>query len=99
MYYITGVGVRWASSADKHGITHEQTLYAIGNAVHLVVAFDEPRVPGTAAPNLFIGPAGAGGLTIEVLVVVTPPRELFVFHSMPLRQLTAERAGYQPEED
>ena len=36
---------------------------------------------------------------IEVLVAVTPPRELFVFHSMPLRQLTAERAGYQPEED
>jgi hypothetical protein len=67
--------------------------------VHLVLAFDEPRVPGTAAPNLFIGPAGAGGRMIEVLVEATPPRDLFVVNSMPLRQLTAERAGYQPEED
>jgi hypothetical protein len=93
------VAVRWASSADKHGITHEETLYAIGHAVHLATEFDEPRVPGTASPALYIGPAGPCGQLIEVLVVLTPPRDLFVFHSMPLRQLTAERADYHPEED
>jgi Ribbon-helix-helix protein, copG family len=36
---------------------------------------------------------------IEVLVVLTPPRDLFVFHVMLLRQLTAERAEFDPEEE
>jgi hypothetical protein len=92
------VAVRWASSADKHGISHEQTLYAIGNAVRAVEEFDEPRVPGVS-PTLYIGPAGPGGQLIEVLVVLTPPRDLFVFHVMPLRQLTAARAEFYPEEE
>jgi hypothetical protein len=93
------VGVRWAERADKHGIAHEDSLYAILNAVHVVPGFDESRVPGEPAPTLYIGQAGRGGALIEVLAVTTEPRDVFVFHSMPLRQLTVERAGFRPEED
>jgi hypothetical protein len=93
------VAVRWAPSADKHGVVREQTLYAIGHAEHVVAEFDEPRVAGTARPTLYIGPAGRGGPLIEVLVVITPPRDVFVFHAMPLRQVIAERAGYHHRQE
>ena len=43
---------------------------------------------------MYIGPEGPGGQLIEVLVVLTRPRDLFVFQVMLLRQLTAERAEF-----
>jgi hypothetical protein len=52
------VAAEWANSADKHGIDHEDALYAIENAVYVEQEFDEPRVPGHAKPWLFIDPHG-----------------------------------------
>lgn len=44
------MAVEWANSADKHGIEHEDALYAIENALYVEQEFDEPRVPGHAKP-------------------------------------------------
>jgi len=47
---------------------------------------DEPRVPGGARPDLFIGPARDRRQLLEVMVEVQPPTDLFIFHAMPARQ-------------
>ena len=63
------MGIRWANSADKHGIDHADALHAIGNAHYVEEEFDEPRVPGHAKPTLFIGPPRQlGGPLLEVMV-------------------------------
>jgi hypothetical protein len=49
---------------------------------------------GESAPTLYIGQGGRGGQLIVVLAVVTEPRDVFVIHSMPLRQPTVDRAGF-----
>lgn len=87
MHYITGVAVTWASSADKHGIAHEDALHAIGNAHYVEEEFDEPRVPGHLRPALFIGPPRRlGGPVREVMAELVPLRGLYIFHAMPARQ-------------
>lgn len=88
------VTVTWADSADKHGIDHEDALHAIGNACYVETEFDEPRVPGRVRPTLFIGWRQLGGALLEVMVVeVTPPRELHIFHVMIARQQHLDRMG------
>lgn len=87
MYYITGVAITWAGSADKHGIPHEDALHAIGNAHYVEEEFDEPRVPGRLRPTLFIGPPRQlGGPMLEVMAELVPPRDLHIFHVMQARQ-------------
>jgi hypothetical protein len=81
----------WADSAAKHGIPHDEALYAIAHAEKFVESFGRPRVGGRA-PSLFIGPSRHG--TLEVLAIVTPPREVWVFHVMRLRESTARAAEY-----
>lgn len=94
MYYTLGVAVTWASSADKHGIPHEDALHAIGNALYAESEFDEPRVPGRVRPTLFIGPPREpAGPLLEVMVEVVPPRNLHVFHVMIARQKHLDRMG------
>ncbi len=86
------MSITWADSAAKHGIPRDEALYAIAHAELFVESFGQPRV-GDQAPSLFIGPSRYG--TIEVLAVVTPPRDVWVFHVMPLRERTARAAGYE----
>lgn len=88
--------MRFASSAAKHGVEREDILFAMTRALLTVAEFDEPRAPGLARPTLYIGLSRAGRL-IEVLVAVTPPNDLFIFHAMLLRPEIATRAGFFEE--
>lgn len=85
------MSITWAESAAKHRIPRDEALYAIAHADLFIESFGPARV-GDRAPSLFIGPSRHG--TIEVLAVITPPREIWVFHVMSLRQSTAKAAGY-----
>ncbi len=86
--------VEWADSASKHGIPRDEVLYAIAHAELFVESFGQPS-SGGRSPSLFIGPSRHG--TLEVLVIVTPPRDLWIFHVMRLRESTALVAGYVSE--
>ena len=86
--------VTWADSAAKHRIPRDEALYAIAHAELYIESFGPLRV-GDQAPSLFIGPSRYG--TLEVLAVITPPREIWVFHVMPLRATTAKVARYETE--
>lgn len=84
----------WADSADKHGIAHEDALHAIGNAYFIESEFDEPRIPGRLRPTLFIGPPRQlGGALLEVMVEISLPRDLLIFHVMIARQKHLDRMG------
>ena len=85
------MSITWAESAAKHRIPRDEALYAIAHAELFVESFGQARI-GDHAPSLFIGPSRYG--TLEVLAVITPPREIWVFHVMPLRASTAEVAGH-----
>ena len=89
------VAVTWTESADKHGIPHEEALYAMSHAHKVVRELGVPRV-GALAPTLFIGPSRFG--TLEVLATITPPAGVHIFHVMPLRESTRTAAGYQEGE-
>lgn len=80
------MAIRWAESADKHGVAHEDALHVMQNAYLQVPNFDQSRVAGRGRPTLFIGPPRQlGGPLIEVMVEEIPPRDLHVFHVMPAR--------------
>ncbi|MEV5963840.1 hypothetical protein AB0L70_18885 [Kribbella sp. NPDC051952] len=54
--------------------------------------FDEPRPPATIRPTLFIGPPRQlGGDLLEVMVEISPPRDVHVFHVMVARSKHLER--------
>jgi hypothetical protein len=54
--------------------------------------FDEPRVPGPCPPAAVHRPATQlGGPLLEVMVEVTPPRDIHVFHVMQARQKHLDR--------
>lgn len=89
------MAVTWTQSADKHGIPHDEVLYAMSHATKVVREFGTPRV-GTTAPTLFIGPSRYG--TLEVLAVITPPASVRIFHAMPLRETTRIAVKYQEGE-
>ncbi|MFD7161230.1 hypothetical protein ACFV9C_42060 [Kribbella sp. NPDC059898] len=86
------MAITWAPSADKHGIDREDAVHAIMNAYYVEQEFDEPRPPATVRPTLFIGPPRQlGGALLEVMVEVTPPRDLHIFHVMPAREKHLKR--------
>lgn len=86
------MAISFAASADKHGVPHEDALHAIANEVYSEDSFSEPRVPGRGRPTLFIGPPRKiGGLLLEVLAEITPPRDVFIFHVMEARPKMLER--------
>lgn len=86
------MGLRWTTSAGRHGITREDALYAISHAVYAESEFDEPRVPGHLRPTLFTRPPRhAGGPLLEVMVEAIPPDEVVVFHVMVARPKHLQR--------
>ncbi|WP_426975877.1 hypothetical protein ACQCSU_13845 [Pseudarthrobacter sp. O4] len=80
------MGIRWAESADKHGVDREDALNAILNQVYHVRQFDEPRVDSSIRLDLFIGPSRDRRLILEVMAVITPPNDILVFHVMEARR-------------
>ncbi|PYI68798.1 hypothetical protein CVV68_05810 [Arthrobacter livingstonensis] len=69
------MAITFATSADRHGVPHEDALHATANALYSERVFDEPRAPGHGKPALFIG----------------PPRDMFIFHVMEARPKNLER--------
>ena len=55
--------------------------------------FQAPRAGFTRSPTLFIGPSRYG--TLEVIAIVTPPADVYIFHVMALRESTRTAAGYE----
>lgn len=92
------MAIVWAESADRHGVPHHEALHAIANAVYVEEEFDEPRVPGRIRPTLFIGPAATAlqAPLLEVMVEMTPPRDLFIFHVMRARLKHLNRMEDRP---
>jgi len=90
--------IRWTSSADKHGISQEEVLYAMTHWHYYLPEFDEPRVGGRR-PDLYIGPTRLGGPLLEVMVTRIPPRDLEIFHVMPLRDKIRRRAEQANKEN
>ncbi|MEV7973998.1 hypothetical protein [Cellulomonas sp. NPDC089187] len=89
------MAVTWAESAEKRGIPRDEVLYAIAHAHAMYEDFGEPRPPHQRSPRLYIGPSRYG--TLEILVEITPPAEVLIFHVMPLRVSTSQAVGYQEE--
>jgi hypothetical protein len=83
----------WAPSADKHGVDRVDTLHAMRAVALHVQSFDESRIVGGPRPDLFIGPNRARTELIEVMAIIDRAnREVLVFHVMPLRFTTLQRA-------
>lgn len=62
------------------------------NACYSESEFDAPRVPGRGRPALYIGPPRKlGGPLLEIMVEITPPRDMFIFHVMEARPKMLER--------
>lgn len=56
-------------------------------------------IPGHVRPMLFIGPSRLGGPLLEVMVEITPPRDLVVFHVMVARAKHLARMEGMNDED
>ena len=85
----------WAPSASKHGIPHDEALYAMLHAEAVYEDFEPPREGFQTSPTLYIGPSRFG--TLEVMVTVVPPSGINVFHVMRLRASTRLSVGFDGE--
>ena len=88
--------IRWANSADKHGVPHDDAVHAVLFYVYRVAPYGESRVLGRPAPELFIGP-GLSGRWLEVVAEVTQG-VLLVFHVMEARSTVIETAKRMQKE-
>ena len=89
------MGVRFTSSADKHGIPREDSLYAM---VHAQAAAEVEGKPGETT-IVYVGhPHAQTDRYIEVIAAHLPPRTVVIFHSMPLGDLFRDllQEGKQP---
>lgn len=91
-YYLCVAKITYAASgsADRHGIDHADAEYAVRNYRRWVREFDEPRAPGLARPDLFIGPDRAQTQLLEVMGNWLTNGDLELFHVMPLREKIRE---------
>lgn len=84
MGYTLGMGVQFTGSADKHGIPHEDAVYAMVNPQGQDEIDGEPG----EVTMVYVGhPHGQTDRYIEVIAALRPPREVVVFHAMPLTDL------------
>jgi hypothetical protein len=88
------VPIDWTTSADRHGIPHEDVIYAMRHAT----GHEEVQSP-SARPGdkvfVYVGhPHAQTERYIEVIAVHRHPRQVIVFHAMELsdhyRHLTVE---------
>jgi hypothetical protein len=56
------------------------------NAIDHLRSFEKPRMPGRPRPDLSIGPTRSRGTLLEVIVEITPPSKILVFHVMEARR-------------
>lgn len=87
LYYDSVRAIRWADSADRHGMDRADALHAMLNAYLHEPEFDDARIEGLGRPDLWIGPQRTPGAPLlEVMTVATPPRGVLVFHVMEARR-------------
>jgi len=80
------MAVTWAGSADKHGVPHEDAMWALTHFVYEERGFEVARPPATVTPDLYIGPQRSRTAPLlEVMLERHPPSSLWIFHVMPLR--------------
>ncbi|MFE6229418.1 hypothetical protein [Cellulosimicrobium sp. NPDC057862] len=80
------MAITWKGSTFKHGVTRDEVLYALQHPVHVEPEFDESREGTGEVADLYIGPGRLGGELLEVMVHRRLPREIVVFHAMPVRR-------------
>ena len=82
--YILEMGVQFTSSADKHGIPRNDSLYAI---MHAESSAEVDGEPGEVT-MVYVGPPHSqADRYIEVIAAHRPPRTVTIFHAMPLSDL------------
>lgn len=75
------MGVEWTRSADKHGVSREDALYAM---MHAEVTAEIEGDPGERT-LVYVGhPHGQTERYLEVIAAHQPPRTIVVFHVMDL---------------
>ncbi|SNU02816.1 hypothetical protein SAMN06298212_1713 [Ruaniaceae bacterium KH17] len=78
------MGVQFTSSADKHGIPRQDSLYAI---MHAEASAEVEGNPDETT-MVYVGhPHGQTDSYIEVIAAHRPPRTIVIFHAMPLSDL------------
>jgi hypothetical protein len=76
--------IDWKPSAEKHGISREDAIYAMTHPV------GQQQVKGHAGEvtTVYVGhPHGQTDRYIEVIAALRPPRDLIIFHVMDLSDL------------
>ncbi len=82
--YIFGMGVEFTDSADKHRVPHEDTLYAM---LHAEASAEIDGYPGEVT-IVYVGrPHEQTDDYLEVIAAHRPPRDITIFHSMPLSDI------------
>jgi hypothetical protein len=76
------VELRWARSATKHRVSRERSRHVIE---HAKVCFRIPALDDGDDRLLYLGD-DADGVALEVMAVELESGELFVIHSMPMRE-------------
>ena len=75
------MAIEFTSSADRHGIPHEDALYAM---LHAEAAAPVEGRPGMVT-TVYVGhPHGQTEHYLEVIAEVNPPRGVRIFHVMDL---------------
>ncbi|MGC0273462.1 hypothetical protein ACO0LV_10780 [Pseudactinotalea sp. Z1739] len=75
------MGVEWTLSADKHGVTREDALYAM---MHAEATAEVDGEPGEQT-IVYVGhPHEQTDRYLEVIAAHRPPRTIIIFHVMPL---------------
>ena len=87
------MALTWSESADKHNVPRDEALYAMSHAHAIFPNFQAARGGFNRSPTLFIGPSRYG--TLEVIAIVTPPADVYIFHVMPLRESTRKSVDYE----
>ncbi len=82
--YTFGMGIEFTPSADRHGIPHADSLYAM---THAEASAEVEGMPGETT-MVYIGrPHGQTDRYLEVIAAHRPPRTVVIFHSMELTDL------------
>jgi len=81
------MGMKWARSATKHGISEERSGYVIEHCGLYFKIQAPPHSPTglNASRQLYLGD-DADGVALEVIAIPVQTVELFVIHAMELRE-------------
>lgn len=85
--------VRFTESAEKHGFTEEEAVYAIEHAVGHVQHFTDPQPPANIRPHLYVGPRSLTDHTLLEVFLEVRGTMITVFHVMEAQERNLNRIG------